>query len=171
MPASAVVEKDAVSRSIVIYERGCPHKRALSIRLMYPNMCMYDLRSKTVALLVRGDDKRLMASVSGWGRTPNQPCQLDGEYWTNRVIDLSEIIGHRLVEDSERDQGRPGRAAASHAEKQLAAFYHDQYDWREDAVIHISWKVCSDCLHYFFLLRQKFQLGVTLIVNGAVTRY
>ena len=50
-----------------------------------------------------------MTSVSGWGRVLDQPCQLNGEYWTNRVIDLSHTVGHHLTKDKAKDQYKAWR--------------------------------------------------------------
>ncbi|KAL5043242.1 DYW family of nucleic acid deaminases-domain-containing protein [Aspergillus fruticulosus] len=60
-----------------------------------------------------------ITSMSGWAHD-------QGRYLADRVMKLSDLVGHTLpVHDY--DQGQPGRFYASHAEKQLIAYFIDRH--------------------------------------------
>ena len=165
------VEKDIERGALTVYQRGHEASPTLIINIVYPWMGRYNLRSKTVALLHRGADARLIASVGGWGSIQGRPCQLDSKIWRERVFELCHTIGHILHEDSEKDHGVAGSSAASHAEKQLAAYYWFQHRAHSKVAIHISSSPCSDCLAYLWLLRSVLSLDFVLMVGGDPVLY
>ncbi|CBF75199.1 hypothetical protein AN3871.2 [Aspergillus nidulans FGSC A4] len=75
---------------------------------------------KTVAVLERDGYFPPKASMSGWAHD-------EGRYLTERVMKISKIVGHNLRLDDRYDQGQPGKFYASHAEKQLIAYFIDRH--------------------------------------------
>ncbi|KAL3438892.1 DYW family of nucleic acid deaminases-domain-containing protein [Aspergillus tetrazonus] len=55
------------------------------------------------------------------------PLMTKARYLTERVMKISKIVGHNLRFDDRYDQGQPGRFYASHAEKQLIAYFIDRH--------------------------------------------
>ncbi|KAI9859999.1 MAG: hypothetical protein M1813_006346 [Trichoglossum hirsutum] len=82
---------------------------------------------KTVARLERGGQFPIIAAMSGWVHHDERPSiRISGRYWTDEVIRIAAVIGHDLTQDF-RDHGSPGRFHASHAEKQLIAYFIDRH--------------------------------------------
>jgi hypothetical protein len=75
---------------------------------------------KAVAVLERDGHFPPKVSVSGWAHD-------EGKYLTERVMKLSKIVGHNLRVNDLYDQGQPGGFYASHAEKQLIAYFIDRH--------------------------------------------
>ncbi len=164
------MEKDPVGRAAVFYYQGRRSKPSTTIKLSHPWMEIYDLRSKTIAVLVRGNDYRLMASDSGWGRILYQPCPLDGEYWSKLAMTSGHTIGHRSTEDLAKDQGKPGKAAAStqRSKRRPSTATNPEHG---KMITHASAQPCPDCRAYFNRLRRELSLEFTLMVNGRQTMY
>lgn len=81
---------------------------------------------KTIAVLQRGDHFPTVSSMSGWFHS-ERLSRLSGCEWTEKVIKLAAIVGHTLSVDPRKDRGVPGRFQASHAEKQLIAYFVDRH--------------------------------------------
>lgn len=64
-----------------------------------------------------------VAAMSGWSHQPDLELnvQIAGREWTDEVLYLCQITGHRLP-THRHDQGIPGQFYACHAEKQLVAY-------------------------------------------------
>ncbi|KAH8432440.1 uncharacterized protein LDX57_010076 [Aspergillus melleus] len=65
--------------------------------------------------------------MSGWGHSECPSTRVSGKDWTKRVLNIADIVGHTLSADSEKDQGIKGQFHASHAEKQLIAYFLDRH--------------------------------------------
>jgi hypothetical protein len=108
------------------------------------------VHKSTVAVLDRGQDKPLLASVSGWSHVNLMKHQLDQTHWTYKVFELCAEINHKL-KNHHRDQHN-GRFHASHAEKQLLAFSYfnppngeQRSDRRRRLKIYVTQLPCDDC--------------------------
>ncbi|KAF9883090.1 hypothetical protein FE257_004098 [Aspergillus nanangensis] len=84
-------------------------------------------RGKTIAVLERGSPFPAIAAMSGWGHSEDSSARVSGKNWTERVLEIAAAVGHTLSVDPERDQGIPGQFHASHAEKQLIAYFLDRH--------------------------------------------
>lgn len=82
---------------------------------------------KTIALLERGIPFPSIAAMSGWGHLQWPLTRLSGKDWTEKVLKLAAIVGHTLTVDASKDHGIPGQHFASHAEKQLIAYFIDRH--------------------------------------------
>ncbi|OQD78794.1 hypothetical protein PENANT_c080G08542 [Penicillium antarcticum] len=82
---------------------------------------------KTIALLERGIPFPSIAAMSGWGHSQWPSTRVSGKDWTERVLKLAAIVGHTLAVDASRDHGIRGQHYASHAEKQLIAYFLDRH--------------------------------------------
>jgi hypothetical protein len=65
--------------------------------------------------------------MSGWGHLEDSCTTVSGKDWTERVFQIAAAVGHTLDVDVEKDQGTPGKFNASHAEKQLIAYFLDRH--------------------------------------------
>lgn len=83
--------------------------------------------SKTVARLERGGQFAKIAAMSGWSHNELPSIEVSGKDWTDEVIRIAAQVGHVLAPDPRQDQGVPGRFHASHAEKQLIAYFIDRH--------------------------------------------
>ena len=82
---------------------------------------------KTVARLERGDQFPTVGAMSGWSHPERPSIRVSGRDWTNEVFRIATVVGHILTLDFQRDQGLPGQFYASHAEKQLIAYFIDRH--------------------------------------------
>ncbi|KAI9763322.1 MAG: hypothetical protein M1840_000587 [Geoglossum simile] len=82
---------------------------------------------KTVARLERGGQFPTIAAMSGWSHHELPSVQVSGRDLTDEVIRIAADVGYILTPDSRRDQDSPGRFHASHAEKQLIAYFIDRH--------------------------------------------
>jgi hypothetical protein len=93
------------------------------------------LIKKTVAILDRKGSFTPIIAVSGWNdsvsRTENRKIVLDQDLWTQQVHMLGEYVTHKL-DFHNLDNGIEGRVLASHAEKQLMAFFVREHCFLED---------------------------------------
>ncbi|KAK0124045.1 hypothetical protein ONS95_009030 [Cadophora gregata] len=83
--------------------------------------------TKTFAFLDRGRpfDNIQAAAVSGYtagAGGANDGC-LSRDLWTSRVMNYCEVIGHELPQINQLDRSVPKEFYASHAEKQLMAYF------------------------------------------------
>ncbi|KAJ5165925.1 hypothetical protein N7492_006221 [Penicillium capsulatum] len=67
--------------------------------------------------------------MSGWAHSEWLPIRVSGRNWTEKVLKLASIVGHELAVDAEKDRGVIGQFQASHAEKQLIAYFIDRHDF------------------------------------------
>jgi len=82
---------------------------------------------KAIAMLERGGQYPTIAAMSGWGHEEWPSVRVNGKDWTSKVMRVAKEVGYNLSQDSERDRGYPGRFFASHAEKQLIAYFIDRH--------------------------------------------
>ncbi|KAJ5789120.1 uncharacterized protein N7518_006131 [Penicillium psychrosexuale] len=87
---------------------------------------------KTIALLERGIAFPSIAAMSGWGHSQWPSTRVSGKDWTDRVLKLATIVGHTLAVDARKDHGIQGQFFASHAEKQLIAYFLDRHVFLEE---------------------------------------
>ncbi|CAG8949787.1 hypothetical protein HYFRA_00004110 [Hymenoscyphus fraxineus] len=80
---------------------------------------------KTIALLERGQPFPSIMAMSGWSHVETK-ARIGGD-WTYDVMEIAKLVRHELAEDSARDRGEPGRFNASHAEKQLTAYFINRH--------------------------------------------
>ncbi|OAQ60450.1 ankyrin repeat domain [Pochonia chlamydosporia 170] len=104
------------------------HPNGMSILLRGP-ITDYPLtrEGKTVAQLNRGWPFPTIAAMSGWGHPEEVSVRVSGRDWTREVFRIATIVGHHLTPRPSLDQGSPGRHHASHAEKQLIAYFVDRH--------------------------------------------
>ena len=84
-------------------------------------------RTKTIAVLERGNPFPAITAMSGWGHSGYSSTNVSGKNWTERVLKVAATVGHTLSADLQKDQGIPGQFQASHAEKQLIAYFLDRH--------------------------------------------
>lgn len=82
---------------------------------------------KTIAVLERGNPFPVIMAMSGWGHLGHASTRVSGKDWTERVLKIAAIVGHTLSADPQKDWGVPGKFQASHAEKQLIAYFLDRH--------------------------------------------
>lgn len=97
---------------------------------------------KTIARLERGKPFPSIMAMSGWVH-PASGERIGGD-WTYYVMDIAKLVGHILAEDPNKDQDECGRFNASHAEKQLTAYFlnrhvflsgEKQHDRKEESLV------------------------------------
>lgn len=92
---------------------------------------------KTVAVLERGRLFPSIAAMSGWGHSEWPSTRVSGRNWTAMVLKLAAIVGHTLFVHAAKDQGIQGQFQASHAEKQLIAYFLDRHVFlRQDKTLN-----------------------------------
>ncbi|OJD24352.1 hypothetical protein ACJ73_04287 [Blastomyces percursus] len=64
--------------------------------------------------------------MSGWGHEQPETFIITGKRWTKQVFAISSAVQHAL-KPNEYDQGLPGQFNASHAEKQLIAYFIEKH--------------------------------------------
>lgn len=64
--------------------------------------------------------------MSGWGHSNWPLTRVSGRDWTQKVFEIAASVGHCLSPHG-WDQGIEGRFHASHAEKQLIAYFLDRH--------------------------------------------
>ena len=80
---------------------------------------------KTIVSLERPWTFPSVAAMSGWSHGETS-VNVSGKEWTTEVMRISSIVGHRLQQEKQRDQGKEGQYFATHAEKQLVAYFIGQ---------------------------------------------
>lgn len=105
------------SDSICIEYRGQVPSLILSPRL---HQAIYN---KTFAALRRYGEFPDVYAKSGWGHNQVENPVISGKYWTTEVMNLCRKIKFSLQPNLDFDQGVPGQYHASHAEKQLVAYF------------------------------------------------
>ncbi|KAF7896178.1 hypothetical protein EAF00_006193 [Botryotinia globosa] len=68
---------------------------------------------------------QIFNAISGWASCPN-PFILN-KTWTEKVQELCQVTGYQLEPCKDNDRGIPGRYNACHAEKQVLAYWLDNY--------------------------------------------
>lgn len=137
---------------------------------------------KTIATLQRQSKYPLIAAMSGWSHSMTN-VTVSGRDWTDEVMNISRVVKHQLHIDGQRDQGKPGQFFASHAEKQLLAYFvskhvliesEEQVLLREakppvllkGATILASRIPCTDCLQYIDAVNSAFDLRILVLDRG-----
>lgn len=82
---------------------------------------------KTIAVLERGSPFPPVVAMSGWRHSECSSTRVSGRDYTGKVIRLAEIVGHDLAVNGSKDHGIRGQYYASHAEKQLIAYFIDRH--------------------------------------------
>ncbi|EXJ64571.1 hypothetical protein A1O7_00908 [Cladophialophora yegresii CBS 114405] len=84
---------------------------------------------KTVARLERGGRYPSVSAMSGWAH--NQTVILiSGKDWTAEVMRICQLVNHQLMPHI-YDNGKSGRYHASHAEKQMIAYFINHHVFLE----------------------------------------
>ncbi|KAL8918576.1 MAG: hypothetical protein Q9172_005366 [Xanthocarpia lactea] len=134
---------------------------------------------KTIASLQRPSKYPSIAAMSGW-RHGETNVTISGKDWTNEVKRISRIIGHQLPIDQHRDQGVEGHFFASHAEKQLIAYFiskHVLLEYGEQellqqakppvllkqATILVSRPPCHDCSKFIGAVNKNLRLVISVL--------
>lgn len=134
---------------------------------------------KTVASLQRPSNFPSVAATSGWSHGETK-VTVSGKEWTAEVMRISSTVGHPLPIEERRDQGKEGQYFASHAEKQLVAFFinkHVLIEAEDDellqrvkppvllekATILVSRPPCGDCLQFIKTVNTALGLIITVL--------
>lgn len=124
--------------------------------------------NSTVAVLDRGQNKPLLASVSGWSHVNLMEHQLDQTYWTYKAFEFCDKIHHKLKSHF-GDQQINGRFYASHAEKQLLAFSYFNHlkgkttsSQEKRLKLYVTQKPCDDCALCFQSFANKTRFSIVL---------
>ncbi|KAL7946062.1 DYW family of nucleic acid deaminases domain-containing protein [Trichoderma barbatum] len=78
---------------------------------------------KTFAAMRRYGGFPDVYAKSGWGHNQVENFVISGKHWTTEVMNLCREIRFSLRSNLDYDQGVPGQYNASHAEKQLVAYF------------------------------------------------
>jgi hypothetical protein len=90
------------------------------------------LKHKTVAVLDRRGPYEPIIAVSGWkDYLRGADNVINQEFWSREVHELGDYFSHKLGVHN-LDHGTEGRVSASHAEKQLMAFFVRMHCFLED---------------------------------------
>ncbi|KAI9844967.1 MAG: hypothetical protein M1838_001951 [Thelocarpon superellum] len=141
---------------------------------------------RAVAVLLRGAAFPLVSAISGWSDTQDVSV-INGAYWTDRVLKISEWISHDLPRTF-KDNGQDGRHGANHVEKQLIAWYLDHHTFSclgsntdgslaglsdiqpqqpaRRVIVFISKPPCNNCLAFRDLVQK-----ILLAFSGAEIRF
>lgn len=120
-------------------------------------------------------------AMSGWNHGDgNEQVAISGKDWTPNVMKLANCLNYALPTGGDMDRGIRGRYYASHAEKQLIAYFVSKYavldqdHWcLKEAIppvmikiahIIVSRGVCHDCKNFVAFINRK--LSLSLEVTG-----
>jgi len=134
---------------------------------------------KTIASLQRPSDFPFIAAMSGWSHGQAR-VTVSGKEWTAKVMKISSTVRHQLPIHKQRDQGEEGRYFASHAEKQLVAYFiskHVLIKIEDDellqsarppvllkqATILVSRPPCDDCLQFIETVNMALSLMISVL--------
>lgn len=139
---------------------------------------------KPIAWLTRSDDYTPIPAMSGrtYGITTTM---VSGHEWSEEVIQLAAIIGHKLENNEALDQGQPGHFHACHAEKQLIAYFVSSHVFLpsetektgrllqlalarppvmlEHAKILVDWEPCEDCFMFLDAVNDELDLNIEIV--------
>jgi hypothetical protein len=140
--------------------------------------------TKTVSTLHRHGEFPLVAAMSGW-RHGQVKITVAGRDWTDEVFKVSNLVGHQLRIDAQRDRGIPGQFCACHAEKQLIAYFINKHvlirseediilEARppillEGATILVSRALCDDCLEFIDAVNSALSLEILVMDRSEAT--
>ena len=134
---------------------------------------------KTIASLQRPSKYPSIAAMSGWSHGETK-VTISGREWTDEIRRISRIVGHELPIDQHRDQGVKGHFFASHAEKQLIAYFISKHVLIEceeqellqrakppillkQATITVSCPPCDDCSEFIKAVNTIFRLMILVL--------
>lgn len=133
---------------------------------------------KTIASLQRPWAFPSVAAMSGWSHGETK-VTVSGKEWTTEVLRISSIVGHRLPEEKGLDQAKEGQYFATHAEKQLIAYFIDKHvliETEDDkllrakppvlmkqATILVSRPPCGDCLQFIETVNTALGLMISVL--------
>ena len=141
---------------------------------------------KTIASLQRPSNYPSIAAMSGWSHGETK-ITISGKTWTDEVRRISWIVGHELSIDQQRDKGVEGQFFASHAEKQLVAYFVSKHvlteceeqellqrakppTLLEQATILVSRPPCNDCSEFIEALNWFSVVGEHGVYSRAHVR-
>ena len=170
-----VLEKDQA-----LHSHSFKKTNRQSIELVAP-ITEFPVRTewKTIACLQRPSKYPPIAAMSGWGHGETITT-ISGRDWTPEVKRISRIVGHQLRSDQHRDQGVEGHFSASHAEKQLIAYFISKHVLIEDqeqeilqraespillkqATILVSRPPCEDCSEFIGAVNKNLRLVISVL--------
>jgi hypothetical protein len=133
---------------------------------------------KTIASLQRPPPFPAVAAMSGWNHDETD-VTVSGKQWTDEVMRIALIVGHELPREGLRDQGRTGKYYATHAEKQLVAYFIDKHILMEEddsalreveppvemkrAVVLVSRPPCGDCICFIRTVNRALGLNIEVL--------
>ncbi|KAI6306644.1 hypothetical protein MCOR30_011750 [Pyricularia oryzae] len=124
---------DEVGNHKEIRPIGFAFERSPTIKSLLSFFAHFDMpgQNKTIGVLWRGHDFPVKAAMSGWasvesGAVAQGVHLIDGRDYTSAVFELCKVVGHKL-DSHDYDQGKAGQFYASHAEKQLVAYFVDRH--------------------------------------------
>jgi hypothetical protein len=134
---------------------------------------------KTIASLQRPSGFASIAAMSGWSHGQTK-VTVSGKEWTAEVMKISSTVGHQLQKEGRRDQGKEGQYFASHAEKQLIAYFiskHVLIETEDDellqsarppvllkqATILVSRPPCGDCFQFIETVNTALGLMISVL--------
>jgi hypothetical protein len=134
---------------------------------------------KTVASLQRPSNYPSIAAMSGWSHGETK-VTVSGREWTDEVMRISMTVSHQLRIEERRDQGIEGQFFASHAEKQLIAYFISKHVLIEpegeellqrakppvllkQATILVSRPPCGDCLRFIEAVNATLSLMISVL--------
>ena len=144
---------------------------------MVPNM------GKTIARLERGQDYPVLGAMRGWGTMGRSHLVLDGLQWTTEVFRICGVLDYHLPSHT-LDQGHTGAYFATHAEKQLIAYFISKHTFlpyesygpqlgelfkirpngllRTATILISNKEICSDCRNFKEKVRQLLGIEFTI---------
>jgi len=139
--------------------------------------------NKAVARLIfpsTGKHNKFMPvdAMSGWkhGGSAEDEVVINGRNWTPAVIKLAALLQYRLPADNKKDHGLSGQYYASHAEKQLIAYFVNTHVVSTADPLHLSGAIppvmisqaqiivnkekCWDCEAFVAAVNAELKLGL-----------
>ncbi|KAH8840043.1 hypothetical protein MCOR27_009730 [Pyricularia oryzae] len=124
---------DKVGNHKEIRPIGFAFEKSPTIKSLLSFFAHFDIpgQNKTIGVLWRGYDFPVKAAISGWANVESGAVAqgiylIDGRDYTNAVFELCKVVGHKL-DSHNYNQGKAGQFYASHAEKQLVAYFVDRH--------------------------------------------
>lgn len=143
-----------------------------------------DKNLKPIAWLTRSSDYTPIPAMSGRNHGITTTTVSRHE-WTEEVMQIAALVGHKLDVNEELDQGRPGLFHACHAEKQLIAYFVSSHVFLpsetekagrllqlalarppvmlEQAKILVDWEPCEDCFAFLDSVNDELDLNIEIV--------
>ncbi|KAE9962063.1 hypothetical protein BLS_000889 [Venturia inaequalis] len=142
---------------------------------------------KPIAWLARSSGYTPIPAMSG-GNHGITTTIVSGHEWTEEVMHIAEMVGHRFEEIEALDQGQPGYSHASHAEKQLIAYFVNSHVFLpsetekagrllqlalarppvmlERAKILVDWEPCKDCFAFLDAVNDELDVNIEIVESA-----